>query len=48
MNGTSYGLRSNCLLKQVIEGKLEGRIEATGRQGGRRKQLLGELKGGRR
>jgi hypothetical protein len=28
----------------VIEGKLEGRIEMTGRRGRRRKQLLDELK----
>jgi hypothetical protein len=34
----------NCLLKHVIEEKLEGRIEKTGRRGRRRKQLLDELK----
>jgi hypothetical protein len=34
-------LHRNCLLKQVIEGKLEGRIEMTGR---RCKQLLDDLK----
>jgi hypothetical protein len=34
----------NCLLKHVIEGKLEGRIEMTGRRGRRRKQLLDDLK----
>jgi hypothetical protein len=28
----------------VIEGKLEGRIEITGRRGRRRKQLLDDLK----
>jgi hypothetical protein len=33
-----------CLLKHVIEGKLEGRIEMTGRRGRRRKQLLDDLK----
>ena len=33
-------LRRNCLLKQVIEGKLDGRIEVTGRRERRRKQLL--------
>jgi hypothetical protein len=33
-------LRRNCLLKHVIEGKLEGRIEITARRGRRRKQLL--------
>jgi hypothetical protein len=37
-------LRRNCLLKHVIEGKLEGRIEMTGRRGRRRKQLLDGLK----
>jgi hypothetical protein len=37
-------LRRNCLLKHVIEGKLEGRIEMTGRRGRRRKQLLNDLK----
>jgi hypothetical protein len=31
----------------VIEGKLEGRIEMTGRRGRRRKQLLDDLKGKR-
>jgi hypothetical protein len=36
-------LRGNCLLKHVIEGKTEGRIEATGRRG-RRRQLLDVLK----
>ena len=30
-------LLSSCLLKQVSEGKIEGRIEATGRRGSRRK-----------
>jgi hypothetical protein len=37
-------LRRNCLLKHVIEGTLEGRIEMTGRRGRRRKQLLDDLK----
>jgi hypothetical protein len=36
-------LRRNCLLKHVIEEKLEGRIEMTGRRGRRRKQLLDDL-----
>jgi len=36
-------LRRNCLLKHVIAGKLEGRIEVTGRQQRRRKQLLDDL-----
>jgi hypothetical protein len=37
-------LLRNCLLEHVIEGKLEGRIEMTVRQGRRRKQLLDDLK----
>jgi hypothetical protein len=32
----------------VIEGKLEGRIEMTGRRGRRRKQLLDDIKEKRR
>jgi hypothetical protein len=34
----------NCLLKYVIERKIKGRIEVTGRRGRRRKQLLDDLK----
>jgi len=34
----------NCRLKRVIEGKIEERIEVTGRRGRRRKKLLDELK----
>jgi hypothetical protein len=41
-------LRRNCLLKHVTEGKLDGRIEMTGRRGRRRKQLLDDLKEKRR
>jgi hypothetical protein len=41
-------LRRNCLLKHVIERKLEGRIEMMGRGGTRRKQLLDDLKEKRR
>ena len=36
-------LGRNCLLKHFIEGKVEGRIEVTGREGRRRKQLLDYL-----
>jgi len=43
-NWIGYILRGNCLLKHVIEGKVEGRIEVTGRRGRRRKKLLDELK----
>ena len=37
-------LRRNCLLKQVIEGKIKGQIEVTRRQGRRRKKLQDDLK----
>ena len=37
-------LLRNCLLKLVIKGKIEGRIEVNGRRGRRRKQLLDDLK----
>jgi hypothetical protein len=43
-NWIGHILRRNCLLRHVIEGKLEGRIEMTGRRGRRRKQLLDDLK----
>jgi hypothetical protein len=41
-------MRRNCLLKHVIEGKLEGRIKIMGRRGRRCKQLLDDLKEKRR
>jgi hypothetical protein len=47
-NWIGHILRRNCLLKHVIEGKLEGRIEMTGRRGRRCKQLLDDLKEKRR
>jgi len=37
----------NCFLKHVTEGKTEGRIKVTGRQGRRCKQLLDNLQLGR-
>ena len=37
-------LRRNCLLKQVIEGKIKGEMEVTRRQGRRSKKLLDDLK----
>jgi hypothetical protein len=37
-------LRRNCLLKHVIEGKIEGRIEVTERRGRRLKHILDDLK----
>jgi hypothetical protein len=42
-NRLDHFWRRNCLLKRVIEGKIEGRIEVTGRRGRRRKQLLDDL-----
>jgi len=37
-------LRINCLLQKVIEGKIKGRIEVTGRRRRRRRKLLDDLK----
>jgi hypothetical protein len=42
-NRICHILRRNCLLKHIIEGKAEGRIEVMGRRGRRRKQLLADL-----
>jgi hypothetical protein len=47
-NWIGHILRRSCLLKYVIEGKLQGRIEMTGRRGRRHKQLLDDLKEKRR
>jgi hypothetical protein len=47
-NWIGHILRRNCLLKHVIEGKVEGRLEMTGRRGRRGKQLLDDLKEKRR
>lgn len=35
-----HNLHRNSLLKHVIKGKIEGRLEVKGRRGGRRKELL--------
>ena len=43
-NWIGHILRRNCLLKQVIEGKIKGEIEVTRRQGRRRMKLLDDLK----
>ena len=43
-NWIGHILRRNCLLKQVIEGKIKGWIEVTGRRGRGGKKLLDELK----
>jgi hypothetical protein len=43
-NWIGHILPRNCLLKYVIEGKIEGSIEVTGRRGRRRKHLLDDFK----
>jgi hypothetical protein len=43
-NWIVHVLRRNCLLQRVIEGKIKGGIEMTGRRGRRRKTLLDDLK----
>jgi hypothetical protein len=43
-NGIGHISRRNCLLRQVIEGKIKGGIEVTGRRGRRRRKLLNDLK----
>jgi hypothetical protein len=37
-------LRRNCILQRVIERKIQGKIEVTGRHGRRRRKLLDDLK----
>jgi hypothetical protein len=37
-------LRRNCLLQRVIEGKIQGGIKVTGRQGRRRRKLFDDHK----
>ena len=43
-NCIGHILRRNCLLKHIIEGETEGRVEMRGRQERRRKHLLEDLK----
>jgi hypothetical protein len=43
-NWIDHILRRNCLLQNVIEGKIKVEIEVTGRQGRRRRKLLDDLK----
>ena len=43
-NWIGHILCRNCLLQQVIEGKIKGQVEVTRRRGRRRKKLLGDLK----
>jgi hypothetical protein len=40
-------LHRNCLLTHVMEGNIDGRMEVTGSQGRRCRQLLDDLKGSR-
>jgi hypothetical protein len=43
-NWIGHILRRNCLLRQVIEGKIKGGIEVTEKRGRRRRKLLDDLK----
>jgi hypothetical protein len=43
-NWIGHILRRNCLLQRVIEGKIKGGIEVTGRRGKKRRKLLDYLK----
>jgi len=43
-NWIGHILRRNCLLQRVVEGKIQGGIKVTGRQGRRRRKLLDDLK----
>jgi hypothetical protein len=43
-NWIGHILRRNCLIRQVIEGKIKGGIEVAGRRGRRHRKLLDELK----
>src|SRR5215469_2859018 len=47
-NWIGHTLRRKCLLQRVIQGKIKGGIEVTGRRGRRHKKLLGDLKERRR
>ena len=44
VNWIGHILRRNCLLQRVVEGKIKGGIEVTGRRGIRRRKLLDDLK----
>jgi hypothetical protein len=43
-NWIGHILRRNCLLQQVIKGKIQGGIEVTGRQGRKHRKLLDDRK----
>ena len=45
-NWIGHIVRRNCLLKQVIEGKIKGEMEVTRRRGRRPKKLLDDLRAG--
>jgi len=45
-NWIGHILCGNCLLKQVIEGKIKGEMEVARRRGRRRKKLLDHLRTG--
>jgi hypothetical protein len=45
-NCIGHILRRNCLLQQVIEGKIKGGIEVTGRRGRRRRNYWMTLRKG--
>ena len=47
VNWIGHILHRNCLLQWLTEGKIQGGIEVTGRQGRRRRKLLDDLKEGR-
>ena len=45
-NWIGHIVRRNCLLQQVIEGKIKGQIEVTRRRGRRREKQLDDLRTG--
>ena len=46
-NWIGHILHRNCLIRQVIEGKIKGEMEVTRRRGRRPKNLLDDLREGR-
>ena len=42
-NWIGHILRRNCRLKRVIEGKIKGKMDVTGRQGRRHKKVLDDF-----